>query len=579
MTLTLFDYAGIAITAIMAITLLILLATQRFARLELQRKEEIEKQRLYQILILKEIQDKIGYSLDIEKIIDVITGSLRHLFSYSTASSLLIKNGKLVFKVYIEENVNSNFIIKVKNSMIASLNALVGVLPTQTEESFLGVPLDETKSQTVASFFNIPLIVGNRVVGLINVSSGNKNLYKEEVTAIYQIVGQATAALSKLQYVLETEKGKLTSMISSLVDGVFMVDTNKNLLIINGAAKTFLNITAQTANFTHVLTAVGTQYNLADKIDQTLKNNSTLEDKGITIGNKIFNVFIISVPNALDEKNGQPIGASIVFHDVTIEKSIETIKEDFTHMMVHELRAPLTAIKDSAELMIETFEDKGALEKEQQKRLLQIMDMQSKNLLEQINQVLDAAKIEAGKFSIEKVSSDISEVIQNAVEPYLPQANKKQILISTDLYYPLPKVDLDPIRITQVLNNLISNSLKFTPPNGKVVVSVKPGDGFITVGVSDNGMGIPENEQKDLFSKYYQIRTTPHQLAKKGTGLGLYIIKGIVEAHNGTVGVISAGEGKGTTIYFTLPIVGGGPRVLQRHVVQAPGMTASNLVN
>lgn len=578
MTLTLFDYLSMAITVILTIILLILLSKQRSARIELQRKEQIEKERLYQILILKEIQDKIGYSLDIEKIIDVITRSLKHLFSYSTASSLLIKNGKLVFKVYIEENVNSNFIIKVKNSMIASLGALVGNLPTQTEESFLGVSLDETKLETVASYFNIPLIVGNRVLGLINISSKDKNLYKEEVTAIYQIVAQATQALSKLQYVLETEKSKLTSMISSLVDGVFMVDTNKNLLIINGAAKSFLNIEPQIVSFVHVLTAIGQQYNLADKIDQALKNNSTLEDKGITIGNKIFDVFITPVPNALDEKNGLPIGASIFFHDVTIEKSIETIKEDFTHMMVHELRAPLTAIKDSAELMIETFEDKGALEKEQQKRLLKIMDMQSKNLLEQINQVLDAAKIEAGKFSIEKVSSDIGELVQNAVEPYLPQANKKQILISTDIYYPLPKVDVDPIRITQVLNNLISNSLKFTPPNGKVVISAKPGDGIVTVGVSDNGIGIPENEQKDLFSKYYQIRTTPHQLAKKGTGLGLYIIKGIVEAHSGSVSVISS-EGKGTTIYFTLPITGGGPRVLQGHIVQSPGVTASNLVN
>jgi len=100
----------------------------------------------------------------------------------------------------------------------------------------------------------------------------------------------------------------------------------------------------------------------------------------------------------------------------------------------------------------------------------------------------------------------------------------------------------------------------------------------VTVGVSDNGIGIPENEQKDLFSKYYQIRTTPHELAKKGTGLGLYITKGIVGAHNGSVGVISS-EGKGTTIYFTLPIQGGGPRVLQGHVVQTPGVTAANLVN
>jgi len=578
MTLTLFNYAGMTVTAILAITLFVLLVRQRSAKLEIQKKEEIEKQRLYQILILKEIQDKIGYSLDIEKIVDVITGNLKHLYSYSTASSILIKNDKLVFKVYVEESVNSGFIIRVKNSMIASLGALVNNIPTQIEENMLGISLDETRPEIVASYFNVPLIVGNRVAGLINVSSKNKNLYKEEVTAIYQIVAQATAALSKLQYVLETEKGKLTSMISSLIDGVFMVDTDKNLLIINNAARTFLNITAQTTNFTHILTAIGQQYNLMDKIDQTLKSNVMLEDKEIAIGNKIFNIFIIPVPNAQDEKNDQPIGASILFHDVTIEKSIETIKEDFTHMIVHELRAPLTAIKDSAELMIDTFEDKGTLEREQQKRLLKIMDMQSKNLLEQINQVLDAAKIEAGKFSIEKVSSNIGEIIQNAVEPYLPQASKKQILISTDIYYPLPKVDVDPLRITQVLNNLISNSLKFTPANGKVIVSARPGDGIVTVGVADNGIGIPENEQKDLFSKYYQIRTTPHQLAKKGTGLGLYIAKGIVEAHNGIVGVISS-EGKGATIYFTLPIREGGPRILQGHTVQTPGLTTANLVN
>jgi len=579
MNTSLFNYLGLITTAILAVSLVILLIKQRQAKAELQSKEELEKQRLYQILILKEIQDRIGYSLDTEKIIDVITGSLKYLFPYSTASSIVLKNDRLIFKTYIEENINSGFIMQVKKTMFASLQALVGTLPTQIEEGMTGAPLNEQKSVDVASFFNIPLIVGNRVVGLINVSSSKKNAYKNEVTVIYQIIGQATNALSKLQYALETEKGKLTSMISSLADGVFMVDTIRNLSIINDAAKGFLNIKSVTPTLTDVLTAVGTQYNLLDKIEQSIKTNSAIKDKEIAINDKFFEIFITPVPSAMDEKTSSPIGASILFHDITIEKTVATIKEDFTHMMVHELRAPLTAIKDSAELMIETFEDKGALEKEQQKRLLKIMDMQSKNLLEQINQVLDAAKIEAGKFSIEKVSSDIGEVIQNAVEPYLPQANKKQILISTDIYYPLPKVDLDPTRITQVLNNLVSNSLKFTPANGKIVVSAKPGDGTITVGVSDNGIGIPENEQKDLFSKYYQIRTTPHQLAKKGTGLGLYIIKGIVEAHSGSVGIISKGANKGTTIYFTLPIAEGGPRIMQGHIVKGAGLMASGMIN
>src|SRR4029077_14823470 len=91
-----------------------------------------------------------------------------------------------------------------------------------------------------------------------------------------------------------------------------------------------------------------------------------------------------------------------------------------------------------------------------------------------------------------------------------------------------------------------------------------PGEGILTIAVSDNGIGIPESEQKGMFSKYYQIRTTPHELSKKGTGLGLYIIKGIVEAHGGSVGVISK-PGRGTTVYFNFPFVGSGPRVIQGH--------------
>ena len=175
--------------------------------------------------------------------------------------------------------------------------------------------------------------------------------------------------------------------------------------------------------------------------------------------------------------------------------------------------------------------------KAKKRRFLNIIDQQSKNLLGQIGQVLDAAKIETGKFSINKVTSDIGKIVTDAVEPFLPEARKKQIYLSTEIDSPLPKIDIDPLRITQALNNLISNSLKFTPVNGKIVISVKNTDEGLKVAVTDNGIGIPEDEQTDLFSKYYQIRTTPHQLAKKGTGLGLYITKGIVEAHGGTVGV------------------------------------------
>jgi signal transduction histidine kinase len=569
---------AISSTIIFGLISLFLSIKQRQARFEIQKREESEKQRLYQITILKEIQDRIGYSLDIEKIIDVITGSLKHLFPYSTASSIVIKGNSLVIKNYVEKSVSSSFILQVKKSMLASMEVLVPNLPIHFDEHILGVPLDETKTTPVGSFFNIPLFIGNNVVGLINIASTNKDLYKEdEITVLYQIVAQASAALTKLEDLLETEKGKLTSMISSLVDGVFMVDTQRNLLIINESAKSFLGISSTSPLFTDILSSIGTQYNLLDKIDESIKTNQTIEEKEVEINGKVFQAFITPVPNAKDETTRSPIGASILFHDITIEKNITRIKEDFTHMIVHELRAPLTAIKDSSELMIEVFDEKGSMEKEQQRRLLTIIDQQSKELLEQINQVLDAAKIEAGRFSIDKKSTDISDVIEKAIEPFMPAANKKQILITTDIYYPLPKVDIDPVRITQVLNNLISNSLKFTPSNGKVTLSAKVENGLLKVAVSDNGMGIAEQDQKDLFSKYYQIRTNPHELAKKGTGLGLYIVKGIVEAHGGSVGVVSE-PGQGSTIYFNLPFEGtAGPQIIQSH--NQLSRAASLLVN
>lgn len=571
MSLTFFNYAGMIVTVVMAVALVVLVIKQRQNNREIQQRENLEKQRLYQISVLKQIQDKIGYSLDIEEIVDVITGSLRHLFPYSTVASILLKDKKLVLNIKVEESVNSNFLVEIKKTMLVSLATLLGNLPTEIEQKVQGLPLDESKNLPVASFFNIPLVIGNDFVGLINVSSKEKHFYKEdEVTILYQIVDQASSALLKLKNVLETEKGKLMSMISSLVDGVFMVDTNQKLLIINAAAQTFLGLRASEPVFTDILVSLGSQYNLPDKINQSLNENKLIEEKEVTINDKIFQIFITPVPK---------VGASVLLHDITVEKSVAAVKEDFTNMMVHELRAPLTAIKDSAELMVEILEEKGKVEKGEEQKFLGIIDQQSKNLLTQIGQVLDAAKIEAGKFMVNKVPSDIGKVVTDAVEPFLPEARKKQIYLTTEITSPLPKVEVDSLKITEVLNNLISNSLKFTPVNGKITVSAGIESEGLKISVKDTGIGIPEAEQKDLFSKYYQISTTPHQLAKKGTGLGLYITKGIVEAHGGTVGVESEGLNKGTTIYFTLPITEGSPIITHTHFANASPIPISSTLN
>jgi signal transduction histidine kinase len=517
-------------------------------RKELAQKEEIQKQKVYQISILKEIQERIGYSLDIEKIIDVITGSLKHLLPYSTASSMIIKEGRIVFKVNIDGVVSSTFIKNVKQNMFASLSALLGQIPSEVNEIISGLTIDDTEMNSPSSFFQIPLIVNNKVLGLINVSSTKPNQYKEqETTLLYQITEEASTALARLENVLETEKGKLTSMIAGLADGVFMIDAHKNLLIINDAAKNFLNLN-QNPNFFKIAAAFANFYDFSSKIDQAISKNQAIEDKEVAINDKFFEIFITPVWLNQEGQRQSSIGISVLLHDITLEKTLNKIKEDFTYMMVHELRAPLTAIKDSAELMIE--EEKVSDEHE---KLLNIIDQQSKSLLEQINSVLDAAKIEAGKFTIQKSPNDIRKLIKETVETFMPQARKKQISLLEELIEPLPLVSFDYLQLTHVLNNLISNSLKFTNEGGKITVSAQKEQSLLKVSVSDNGMGISKEDQKDLFSKFYQVQKTPNDFSKKGTGLGLYITKGIVEAHGGEVGVESE-ENQGTTIFFYLPV-------------------------
>lgn len=527
----------------------------------LTKREELQKQKVYQITILKEIQDKIGYSLDTEEVVDVITGSLSNLFRYSASSSLLLKGDKLLFKVHLEEEVNRQFIEEVKKSTIASLSALYGMLPTQIIEHVSGAVIDDSKVKKLASFFHIPLIISGKVVGIITVSSTTANIYKdEEMTILYQITSEASTALTRLNSVLETEKGKLTSMISGLADGVFMVDVKKQLMIINKAAKSFLGVGKEVLSFSDILSAFKGQYDLSEKIDQAVSSTGYITDKEVAIGEKFFDIYITPVFAPFETSSKEIIGVSVLLHDITVEKQIDTIKQDFTYMMVHEIRAPLTGIRASSELLLQ------GLNKEDERQMLKIIDQQSKSLLDQIGSLLDASKIEAKKFTVQKTQGDIKSVINGVVEILRSVATKKGISILIDLPDKLPVVSFDPTRISQVMNNLISNSLKFTNQGGKIVISAKITNGFLDISVTDNGIGVSKENQKDLFSKYFQIRTTPHQLAKKGTGLGLYIVKGVVEAHGGTVWVESparnassiadAGgeQGKGTTITFSLPI-------------------------
>lgn len=463
---------------------------------------------------------------------------------------MVLHDNKIVFRIYIEEPVNGKFLEEMKKSMLASLTTLLDKpLPTTIEETKIGLVGTEDTNTPLSSFFHVPLIVNDKIVGLINVSSKKPGLYKEsDMTVMYQITHQASAALSRLREIIDSEQLRLLTMITSISDGIIMLNREQDITVINTAAKTMLSLSRDSVTMLDLMKSFSTVYPISEKILEAITSGKSLEEKALVLGKKSIHVTITPVVGT---------GVVISLADITLEKSLAEMKETFTHSIVHELRSPLTAIKAATELM---RSEKSTDTPDQ--RYLQIISSQTKQMLTDIDTLLDAAKLESGKFTIVQKPFDTKEFIQSQIQLFTPQAHLQHITVISDIQEHLPNAYIDPIRMSQVINNLLSNSLKYTHENGTINIKASLDwdhnqpqsvmNPCIRISVSDNGIGIPKEKQSALFSQFIRV-DDPVAYQKKGTGLGLFITKGIIEAHGGTISLDSE-ERRGTTISFTIPI-------------------------
>ena len=549
-------------------------------------KEREMQRRMYEVSILKELGDRIGYSLNVQKIVDVITGSLRRLLDYSTVSYLLFADeGRVVFHCVLEESVNKQFIESIRGQMVAALGALSSrdMKPDEIDESISGTITDEANRIGIKSFFNIPVVINGQPVGLLNISSTKPGLYKEEeMTILYTIMNQASAAVSRLETILNQEKGKLNSMVESMADGVVMVDTRNRLLVINPGAKDMLGITQANPSIFDVLDTLSSRMDLRTKIEESIKTDKLAVEEQLKIGDKVLRVLISPVK---DEAN-EPLGAVVLFHDITKEKAIEKMRDDFTSMMVHELRSPLTGIRSIANLL---KEDKIKNEQKKYEDFIELIVSNSASMLDLVNDLLDVAKLEAGKFQIMRHPTNVADLVKMRIQSYAALAADAKLALESKVEDGIPPVLIDDNKVGQVLNNFLSNAIKFTK-EGKIVVSaltLKKGESLVkkletmnlswpgvkdtvpeadqlVLGVTDTGMGISEEQLYKLFNKFTQLEQTTAS-EKKGTGLGLVITKGITEAHGGKVGVCSELD-KGSTFYCMLPLGASAPELTKINV-------------
>ncbi len=534
-----------------------LLMRKKFVnQLKIAKKREGElASKAYETAALKEIGDRIGYSLDASKIVEIISGSLGTLLPYSTVSHMILdeEHDRIVFSCHVSESVSSGFVQMVKQAMIAAFSQMNGehIAGSDVDESISGAILDDKLTNSVGSFFNLPIVISNKLVGLINVASVKGDLYSGENTAVlYRIARQASDAVSKLQEVLENEKGRLEQAVESLADGLLMVDTKYRLVLVNSRLKVLLGLPSAPTIF-DIVNALSGQLDLRTKMEEAIAKEEPLSPVEITVEGKILQVLVSRV---LDRKTRKPIGTVVLFNDITDAKSLETLRRDFTSMMVHELRSPLTSIKSTVELLQNDF---GKIKTEDLKKYLATIDSTSQSMLEVVGDLLDVAKMEAGKFDVVCENAEVEPLILDRVESYKPVAQTKNIKISTDIEPDLPKGYFDKVRIKQVLNNLLSNAIKYTEA-GEIKIKVieeKIGEQGqdILVSISDTGAGIDADQVSSLFSKFGQLEAG-RKKAGLSSGLGLFIAKGIIEAWGGKIGVKSDGLGMGSTFYFTIPL-------------------------
>jgi len=524
-------------------------ATQKHETEMLQREKEL-KHHLLELQIMRSLSERVGYSLDLRQILDIITDSLEGLISFSAVAYLMEgSEGRMVLKIHTQETVSHEYLKSLKEQIFSNFSEKSGknIEPSLVDETISGLSLDDSSSSEVGSSFNLPLVVGGRVMALINISSVQKNLYTEAETAIlHTILQQVSASASKLTQVIENEKRRLSAMISSLVDGVLMVDHSYNVIVANPALKKLLGVHEVVSLFDAVA-AVGTKVNLQQAIFQSLSSQIVVKLPEFELLNTAVQIDVEPVK----DQYGYLLGAAVVFHDVTRQKQLEKLREEFTAMMVHELRTPLTTITYSTDAMTT---DLAKMTPDMIGKNIDVIKSTTSNMLELVNELLDVAKIEAGKFQVVEKEDDLKSLIEEKIISFKPIADQKQLQLISEIDPNLTNFSFDRRRIGQALNNLISNALKYTD-SGRVLIQVKKDEpsNQALVSVSDTGEGIKPDDLPKLFSKFEQLGKGKTG-EKVGTGLGLVITKGIIEAHKGQISASSQGEGQGTTFTFSLPL-------------------------
>ncbi|MEG0258660.1 MAG: cell wall metabolism sensor histidine kinase WalK [Lysinibacillus sp.] len=441
-------------------------------------------------------------------------------------------DGEIIGVIYIESNIEN--VYKQMNDINQIF--LGGTAMSLVITIFLGILVARTITQPISDMRKQAQAMAKG-----NFSRKVRVFGTDEIGQLAIAFNHLTNRLQESQSTTEAERRKLASVLSNMTDGVIATDRKGRIILINDPALAQLHISRDVTLGRPIAAVLGIEqeYNFEDLIHMTEAVNldfSTREAPYILRAN--FSV--------IQKETGFVNGLITVLHDITEQEKIEMERREFVSNVSHELRTPLTTMSSYLEALAD-----GAWKDENiAPTFLNVTQTETERMIRLVNDLLQLSRMDSQEYELKRdiivFNSFFNRIIDRFEMLKSQNVNFERLLPKTQYY-----VEIDTDKLTQVIDNIISNAMKYSPDGGNVRFGFSVQGDMLKVMISDDGMGIPKENVSRIFDRFYRVdRARARSMG--GTGLGLAIAREMIEAHGGKIWAESD-EGQGTTIFFTLP--------------------------
>jgi two-component system, OmpR family, sensor histidine kinase VicK len=422
------------------------------------------------------------------------------------------------------KDINEIFI--TGTAIALGITAILGVLLGRT----ITRPMSDMRKQALAlakgNYSRKVKVYGNDEIGQLAITFNNM-----------------TKKLQDAQSTTEGERRKLASVLAYMTDGVIATDRRGRVILINEPAAKLLSVSRETVLSQPIVSLLGLEEeytfdDLLEEKDSVILDYSTQKEPYVLRAN--FSV--------IQKETGFVNGLITVLHDITEQEKIEEERREFVANVSHELRTPLTTMRSYLEALAD-----GAWKDETiAPNFLSVTQNETERMIRLVNDLLQLSKMDSKDYRLTKGWVNFSKFFNHIIDRFEMTIEEGHISFKRDIPSTEIFVDIDEDKITQVLYNIISNAIKYSPEGGQITFRLKvEEESWIVISISDQGVGIPKNNLDKIFERFYRVdKARARNLG--GTGLGLAIAKEMVVAHEGKIWAESQ-EGKGTTVFFTLP--------------------------